>query len=192
MTIIHIGDGRHIELDEGAAFRPPPPPPKKRDLAYRKKFSPQTKRRSRKTEDTYQLKGDAHHHAIMPKKLIGWSEWWTFKNKIMGKYRDAGAKHGDIPGVRRSRTPYILRHVKDKVKKDMENIEKAHPDLDVMAKEALEGALTVLRGPQSQQMKLAAAKLLLEFTKSKPVAKSEVSVNAAEAWLASLGKEDDA
>ena len=54
------------------------------------------------------------------------------------------------------------------------------------AEEALEGAITVLRQPSSQQTKLAAAKLTLEFTKTKPVAKSEVSVNKAEEWLASL------
>lgn len=189
MTLIHIGEGQHIELDEGAAFRPPPPPKKKRDPAYRKKFSPQTKRRSKKRV-TNHPKGDDHWLAWRRRELVGYDEWIMYVHSIVGKYRDAGAKHGDIIGVRRSRVLYIMRHVKDKVRKDMENIERAHPDLDAMAKEALEGALTVLRGPQTQQNKLAAAKLLLEFTKSKPVAKSEVSVNAAEAWLASLDKDD--
>ena len=56
--------------------------------------------------------------------------------------------------------------------------------------EAMTGALTVLRNPNSQQTKLAAAKLLLDFSKTKPVAKSEVSINAAEAWLASLADDN--
>jgi len=73
----------------------------------------------------------------------------------------------------------------------MENIKRVMPDLNEVASEALEGALTVLRGPQKQSDKLAAAKLLLEFSMSKPVAKSQVSVNAAEEWLASIGKDED-
>lgn len=52
-----------------------------------------------------------------------------------------------------------------------------------MADEALEAAITVMRTPMRQQDKLAAARLVLDFTKSKPVAKSEVNVKTAESWL---------
>ena len=186
MTVIHIGDGRHIELDEGAIFRPPqiPPPKRGRSREISPRFQDKRKRIWKERE------GDNHPVRRLMETKEGYREWWSYKNIIYGRYSDRGAKHGEGAGKRRKRMGYLMGWVKRKVKKDMENIQKVHPDLDEMAKEALEGALGVLRGPNSQQVKLSAAKLLLEFTKSKPVAKSEVSVNAAESWLASLGKEE--
>lgn len=106
-------------------------------------------------------------------------------------YADSGVKPGDVYGVRRKKVGYLWGWAKRKAKKDMENIKRVMPDLNEVAAEALESALVVLRGPQNQKERLAAAKLLLEFSMSKPVAKSQVSVNAAEDWLASLGKEED-
>jgi hypothetical protein len=189
MTVIHVGDGRHIEVDEGAVLRPPPPPPVKKTYKPKRALSEPTKDQVPKFKRP-ETQGAGHPIRKLMENLVGYKEWWTYKNEVLKKYADRGRRLGEGPGIRRKRLGYLNGWVKRKVKKDMENIEKAHPDIDGMAKEALEGALTVLRGPNSQQMKLAAAKLLLEFTKSKPVAKSEVSVNAAEAWLASLGKDD--
>lgn len=136
--------------------------------------------------------GDKHPLKRLMREVQGFTEFWAYKQEVMAKYRDSGRKLGEGPGIRRKKLGYLMGWVKRRVKKDMENIKRAHPDLNEVAAEALEGALSVLRGPQSQQQKLAAAKLLLDFSMSKPVAKSEVSVNAAEDWLASLAKEDDA
>jgi hypothetical protein len=58
-----------------------------------------------------------------------------------------------------------------------------------MAEEALKEALIAMRGAGNAQTKLAAAKLILDFTKSKPVAKSDVTVRGAEAWLEELTKD---
>lgn len=54
------------------------------------------------------------------------------------------------------------------------------------ADEALEAAITVVRTPANEQVKIAAARLVLDFTRSKPAAKNEVTVNKAEDWLASV------
>jgi hypothetical protein len=51
------------------------------------------------------------------------------------------------------------------------------------ADEALEAAVTVVRTPANEQTRIAAARLILDFTRSKPVAKSEVNVKTAEDWL---------
>lgn len=51
------------------------------------------------------------------------------------------------------------------------------------AEEALEAAITIVRTPMNEQQRLAAARLVLDFTKSKPVAKNEVTVKTAEDWL---------
>lgn len=55
-----------------------------------------------------------------------------------------------------------------------------------MADEALEAAIAVVRTPANDQVKIAAARLVLDFTRSKPAAKNEVTVNKAEDWLASV------
>lgn len=55
-----------------------------------------------------------------------------------------------------------------------------------MAEEALEAAITVVRTPINQQTKLTAARLVLDFTKSKPVSKQEVNVKTAEDWLSNV------
>lgn len=52
-----------------------------------------------------------------------------------------------------------------------------------MADEALEAAITVVRTPANEQTRIAAARLVLDFTRSKPAAKSEVNVKTAEDWL---------
>jgi hypothetical protein len=63
-------------------------------------------------------------------------------------------------------------------------------DLTEASEEALTGAITVLRGPVSAKDKIAAARLVLDFTMAKPVAKSEVTVSSAEDWLRSLVDKD--
>jgi hypothetical protein len=53
-----------------------------------------------------------------------------------------------------------------------------------LAEEALEAAVTVVRDKSVPvKDKLAASKLVLEYTQSKPVQKSDVNVHAAEAFL---------
>jgi hypothetical protein len=190
MTVIHIGDGRHIELDEGAVNRPPPPPPK--PPAYRENYKPRQTAVPKRRQSTQNTNKFGAEH-FLRKKMVsipGYKEWWDYKNALMGKYRATGSRIGEGRGRGRSKLGYILGQAKRKIKRDMANIDKEFPDIDPMAREALEGAVSVLREPTNQSSKLAAARLILEFTKSKPVAKSDVTVNAAEAWLASIGKED--
>ena len=57
---------------------------------------------------------------------------------------------------------------------------------DPRAEEALETAVEIMRTPVHNRDRLQAAKLILDFTKVKPVAKSEVTLNNAEAFLSSL------
>lgn len=57
---------------------------------------------------------------------------------------------------------------------------------DVRATEALEFNIATMRGDHDIRSRLAAASKVLEYTKSKPVAKSEVTLNKAEDWLAQV------
>lgn len=56
------------------------------------------------------------------------------------------------------------------------------PD-DPRAVEAMEETMKVLRASQAEKIKLAAARLVLDFTKSKPTAKVEHTVKSAEDLL---------
>jgi ketopantoate hydroxymethyltransferase len=63
--------------------------------------------------------------------------------------------------------------------------EKMLPE-DPKVEKAFTAAVEVLESPMSQAIKLQAARLILDFCKAKPVAKSEVTVKSAEDWLAQV------
>lgn len=63
-------------------------------------------------------------------------------------------------------------------------------DIDPRAEKALEAAVTVLETTGTAQTKLAAARLILDFTKSKPAAKQDITVNKAEEWLRAVAAAD--
>lgn len=62
---------------------------------------------------------------------------------------------------------------------------------DEYQKEALQTAVEVMRLVGETRERLAAARLVLDFTKSKPASKSDVSIHKAEDFLASLLIEDE-
>jgi len=68
---------------------------------------------------------------------------------------------------------------------------KDTPIDDEYAVEALKTAVEIMREPCSNRDRLSAAKLVLDFTKTKPAAKSEVTIGKAEAFLESLLVSDD-
>lgn len=65
-------------------------------------------------------------------------------------------------------------------------------DEDEAAKAALEYAVSVVETKkEAVASKLAAARLILDFTKKKPASSTEVKLNAAEEFLAALADKDD-
>lgn len=60
---------------------------------------------------------------------------------------------------------------------------------DAMAIESLTSALVVLRTAETNKDKLAAATLILNFTKAKPTAKIEHTIRTAEDYLDELGED---
>lgn len=69
-------------------------------------------------------------------------------------------------------------------------IEKEQIPDDPKVTAAFTAALEVLESPMSQQIKLQAARLLLDFLKAKPAQKNEVTVKNAEDWLAQVINDD--
>ena len=62
---------------------------------------------------------------------------------------------------------------------------------DEYQKEALKTAVEVMRIDGQSRERLAAARLVLDFTKSKPATKSDVSISRAEDFLASLLNDEE-
>ena len=61
---------------------------------------------------------------------------------------------------------------------------------DDYAKEALTTAVEVMRSPDATRDRLAAARLVLDFTKQKPASKSEMAISQAESFLEGLLQEE--
>ena len=185
IKVIHIGDGRYVHKTEEGVFEPLPPPPRK-NKPYKhnkERWAPIEK------VPSCSKPNKKNEKALYKESIPGYAELLLFMHSIKSKYGFIGRKVGHPWGYREGKLAELQKEAAKQVQKDMENIKKKL-ELDEVAEEAMVGALTVLRNPNSQQTKLTAAKLLLEFSKTKPVAKSEVSVNAAEAWLASLADDN--
>ena len=80
----------------------------------------------------------------------------------------------------------IVEQAQKDAKKVVSIMKQDYEINDPRAEEALETAVEIMRTPVHNRDRLQAAKLILDFTKVKPVAKSEVTLNNAEAFLSSL------
>lgn len=104
-----------------------------------------------------------------------------------------GRPLGSYDGVRKEERERINEEARDYARKTillMADKGILQDGDDPRAVEALQAALETMRVPSNQGTKLAAAKLILEYTKAKPAAKSEVTVNKAEEWLAAIAQEE--
>ena len=105
--------------------------------------------------------------------------------------KQAGRPKGVPDGFRREQ----IEPIRAKAKKEAEKVVKIMAEEfgveDTYAQEALTTAVEVMRVPGETRERLAAARLVLDFTKTKPVAKSEVTIGKAEEFLASLLSDDN-
>ena len=106
------------------------------------------------------------------------------------KRKNPGRPRGTPDGFRK----HEIEPIREKIKKEAEEVVNKMAEKygieDSYAKEALACAVEVLRVPGETRERLSAARLVLDFTKSKPVSKSEVAVAKAEDFLASLLEDD--
>ena len=140
----------------------------------------QKKDKDEKTSEAHKLS-----HATNPNRKRGAEAMALHRANRSNR---ANNRWGVPDGMTREQAAPIWEASRQRAKEDMAKLQEAgviNPD-DTNANEAMQNALEVMRSPMNQDMRLKAAKLVLEYTKAKPVSKSEVTVNAAEAWLASL------
>jgi hypothetical protein len=107
-------------------------------------------------------------------------QWSTKKRK------NAGRPTGTPDGY----TLEAITPIRHQAQKDAERIvaimARDNEIDDEYAVEALKTAVEIMREPAQNRDKLTAARMVLDFTKTKPVAKSEVTIGKAEAFLESL------
>lgn len=113
-------------------------------------------------------------------------EWSNRPRKNAG--RPAGVPHGHTA---ESIAPIRLK-AQEEAKKVVAFMEKNGEKFeDHYAKEAMESAVEIMRTEGGTRDRLAAARLVLDFTKQKPVTKSDVTVGKAEDFLAGLLAEEE-
>ncbi len=196
MHLTNLGDGRIVAYDPGALDIPPELPVERVAKAPRLGQI----RNVRRKRQGLLPSGAANPHTLMCNEVPGYAEWFGRRQRQKNQYgsthssrmlgRSIGLKMAN--GKPMTRRVWLNRTRKAKIMaaQDLENIKK-RVDLDETAQEALRGVLEVLRGPNSNKDKLAAANTLLLYTMTKPVQKSEVSISQAEAWLKTIEHDED-
>tara|TARA_B100000780_G_scaffold61148_2_gene39352 strand:+ start:1405 stop:1749 length:345 start_codon:yes stop_codon:yes gene_type:complete len=94
-------------------------------------------------------------------------------------------------GYRKETIEPLRQKAKQEAKKVVEIMSDKFNIEDEYQKEALSTAVEVMRLVGETRERLAAARLVLDFTKSKPASKSDVSISKAEDFLASLLSQED-
>jgi hypothetical protein len=153
----------------------------KQPRAQRKKLPPKPKVQPQKAPKNNYFK----NLMSTPEGRALRKEWSTKPRKNPG--RPVGVPDGH--------TAETIAPIREQAKKDAKKVvqimsEKFNIE-DEYQKEALTTAVEVMRLDGQARERLAAARLVLDFTKSKPASKSDVSISRAEDFLASLLTEEE-
>lgn len=111
---------------------------------------------------------------------------WSTKPK-----RNAGRPVGVVDGYTAAQLVPIREKARAEADKVVAIMSEQFDINDEYSKEALRAAVSIMREPAQNRDKLTAARLVLDFTRSKPAASVEVTVGKAESFLSSLLIEHD-
>jgi hypothetical protein len=154
-----------------------------------------TQRKARAKSPSTKGQGKAPHKA--PKKnyfatLMETPEGRELRRQWSTKPRkNPGRPKGTPDGYRKSQIEPIRAEAKKEAQQLVKIMTEKYDIQDDYAKEALTTAVEVMRVPGETRERLAAARLVLDFTKSRPAAKQEVTIGKAEEFLSSLLVNDD-
>lgn len=105
--------------------------------------------------------------------------------------KNAGRPRGVPDGYTREQIEPIRAKAKIEAKRVVKIMSEKYNIEDKYAQAALETAVEVMNVVGDNRERVAAARLVLDFCKSKPASKNEVSISKAEDFLASLIEEDN-
>ena len=104
--------------------------------------------------------------------------------------KNPGRPKGTPDGYSKSQIEPIRAEAKKEAQQLVKIMTEKYDIQDEYAQEALTTAVEVMRVPGETRERLAAARLVLDFTKSRPAAKQEVTIGKAEEFLSSLLVDD--
>ena len=114
----------------------------------------------------------------------------NFRQMLQVRENKGGRPRGTPDGY----TAEAIAPIRLQAKKDAERIvkimAKENEIDDEHAIEALKTSVEIMREPGQTRDRLTAARMVLDFTKTKPISKSEVTIGKAEAFLESLLADD--
>lgn len=150
------------------------------------------RKKSPKKELTMPQKGHQAGKVNYFAKLMETEEGRALRKQWSTKKRKNGGRPKGTPD---GYTLEAITPIREQAKKDAERIvakmTKDNNIDDEYAVEALKAAVEIMREPGQNRDRLTAARMVLDFTKTKPAAKSEVTIGKAEAFLESLLVSDD-
>lgn len=191
--LVNLGEGRIVEMTELGEVTTPPAPTKK--PRHKKPGSRKDKRQ--KAQEHYYIKEPGKHKGKHPGTALkvalvpGYREWNLLRRKQDSEFMTPNRSRAGVPdGMRKEEAMKLWAEARKKAQVHMANLKKLGllSDDEIVVK-ATNATLEILESPLNQDMRLKAARQLLEWFKAKPVSKSEVTVNAAEAWLASIAED---
>lgn len=143
--------------------------------------------------------GSGKHPQKAPKNnyfatLMQTEEGRALRRQWSTKPRKNGGRPKGVPdGYTREQIEPIRKEIQIESKRIVEIMAEQYNIEDEYAKVALETAVEVMKMVGDNRERVAAARLVLDFTKQKPASKNEVAISKAEDFLASLvePEEDD-
>ena len=125
--------------------------------------------------------------------LMSTPEGRELRRQWSTKPRKNGGRPTGVPDGHTKETIAVVRkEAKKSAKETVDMMAKKFNIEDEYQKQALRTAVEIMRTDGQTRERLAAARLVLDFTKSKPATKSEVSIGKAEDFLAALVIEGEA
>lgn len=121
------------------------------------------------------------------KRLEGLAKWRAANPHLVGR------RKGHPDGIRLKDWLIIKEKASKKAERAVEIMAEKkiwEADNDVSSK-AMKAAIEILEAPGEHRNKLAAAKVILDFTQTKPVVKSETTLKTAEEFLSALMEGED-
>lgn len=150
----------------------------------------------RKTSPRGKTGGRIKNPAVSVHMKALWADpVWAAQMREKRRVQDRSkiSRIGVPDGMRKHTAEKLWAKARKSASKTMTELKKAGAleGMDPRVEEALEAAMSTMRSPQRQEIKLAAARLVLDFLKSKPATKTDLTVNKAEQWLADLASDDE-
>jgi hypothetical protein len=195
VSLIHIGGGIHVEVEEGG-LRVVPRTIKPKPQSYRPKIPARTEWKCPKLAQT---RRERHPMSIAIAEVPGTGEWRgreiQFDTTVRPPDRRGGIRRGSPNGISEVEFYKLRNEVintlmnDDKIKELIASVDENDP----VAGFALGELIKLAALPGSARDRMAILKTLLEFTKSKPVTKSEIAVAQQDTWAMLLNEaEEDA